>query len=86
MFFQLKYKDAATKTDVFSIVLLPPQKPNLSRLIMVRLTKETFSDILVDEKIRRCSTCSSEGAVVAERFNGVIKNLLIKLVFEKLIF
>ena len=81
----LKNKNAQTIKDSFENILTnSKRKPNLIETDRGKeFYKNIFQDFLNKNNIKLYSRNSSYGAVFAERFNGTIRDLLKKPVFEK---
>ena len=81
----LKNKFSQSITDAFSeIIKSSNRKPNLLETDDGKeYVNKIFSEFLNNNKIKRYSRYTDNGAVSAERFNKTIRNLLKKPVFEK---
>ena len=81
---RLKNKNGQTITNSFqNIVINSKRKPNLIESDRSEaFYKSTFQKILKNNNIKHFSRNISLGAVFAERFNRLIKNLLTKPVFQ----
>ena len=81
----LKIKNAQTITNSFENILISSKrKPNLIESDRGKeFYSNVFQDFLEKNNLKTFSRNSSYGAVLAERFNRTIKDILKKLVFEK---
>ena len=81
----LKNKNAQTIKDSFEIILISSKrKPNLIESDRRKeFYNNMFQDFLNKTNIKLYSRSSSYGAVFAERFNRIIRDLLKKIVFEQ---
>ena len=81
----LKNKNALTIKDSFeNIIISSKRKPNLIESDRGReFYNNIFQDFLIKNNIKLYSRNSSYGAVIAERFNRTIRDLLKRPVFEK---
>ena len=79
----LKNKDAQSITDAFSeIIKSSNRKPNLLETDDGKENlNKIFTEVLNNHNIKRYSRYTDKGAVIAERFNRTIRNLLKKPVF-----
>ena len=80
----LKNKNAQTKEDSFENILInSKRKPNLIESDRGKeFYNNIFQDFLNKNDIKLYSRISSNSAVLAERFNGTIRDLLKKIVFD----
>ena len=81
----LKYKHAQSITDSFSqIIKTSRRKPNLLETGDGKeYVNKIFNEFLNNNNIQRNSRYTDKGAVIVERYNKTIRNLLKKPVFEK---
>ena len=81
----LKYKYAQSITDAFSeIIKSSNRKPNLLETDDgMEYVNKNFNEFSKKNNIKRYSRYTFKGAVFAERFNRIIRNLLKKPVFGK---